>query len=633
MVRFRRHRATGDQQTGFRHEEDPWSRRVGQLRADVLGAERHPSQCDRDRQHHRQDAERRARRRRHYLVKEGGTQKGSVTTNAQGLATFACNFNDNNANEHNLAFELQPPTGSKIMAASTRLPVIGGSVQKLDMTAVEDLQGPAIANLVLKQIGAHNIDATFSLNDATATSSLAYEDPKGRAGATDWNSGSGNQTDPTSFHHIILQGNNLDPGRYKIKVKAKDARGNITEGPFVEFTLFGESLWNLHATNVGQNSALLRWNRFPAANEASFNKFGKYVLKVGNQTPIEITNADTTSCAVQNLSANTTYNASIHVVMAGSSGYLTVPGTASFQTLSSPPVISNLTVQPSVSPMKENIQVRATLADADTNVKKATLTLVDPNTKKDLTSKTYNANNVAFEHSFKLDEPGEYTLVLAAADEAGETAAEQKITVLETEKPKISLTKVPSTSNVGDTVAATVRIANIESLKGDLECHVNWGDGTDETVPLKGKEKLALAQKPSQRATRLTCRMPTRTTGPSPSSSAPTSPSRRPGSPRTRSRRTSQSSLWPRPPAWPNRLRTTRSRSTSRPSKARIRSRPGPSTSATAPKRAARAGRQGHHARLSAERRVRDHVQRDRFEEQCGQQNHVSEDSQRCPAR
>jgi len=426
------------------------------------------------------------------LVKEGGTQKGSISTNAQGLATFACNFNDNNANEHNLTFELQPPTGSKIMAVATRLPVIGGSVQKLDLTAVEDTQGPQVSNFAVKQIGAHNICATFSLNDRTATSSLAYEDPKGRTGATDWSSGSGNQTDPTSFHQAILQGNSIDPGRYKIQVKAKDARGNITEGPFVEFTLFGESLWNLHATNVRQNSAVLRWNRFPAANEASFNKFGKYVLKVGNQTPIEITNADTTSYTVQNLSANTTYNASIHVVMAGSSGYLTVPGTASFQTRSSPPAVSNLTVQPSVSPMKEDIQVTATIADADTNVKKATLTLVDPKAKKDLASKTYNANNVAFEHSFKLDQPGDYTLVLAAADEAGETAAEQKITVLETEKPKISLAKVPSTSNVGDTITATVRITNIENLKGDLECRVNWGDGTDETVPVKGKDKLAL---------------------------------------------------------------------------------------------------------------------------------------------
>ncbi len=430
------------------------------------------------------------------VIKEGTSQKGSVTTNAQGKATFTHNFNDNNANAHLLTVSVVPSTTSPILPTSTQVSVIGGEQRKLEINCPEDTLGPAITDISITQIANRNISVAFLLDDETATSCLEYKTPAGQTKTTSWSTGSSVVGSGRSSHWVIVQGNDVLPGAYEIKVKAKDRLGNVSETGYTPFNLFGGAAWNLNVVSVDRTSAVLSWERFPQANENPTAKFGKYVLTVGNLTPVEITSVTTTRYTVRNLTPNTTYAVTLHAGFTGRPGYLAAPTTVNLTTTSSPPVVGGFAVTPATAATNQDIQATATINDPDSNIKTAYLILADGNTKQELSKQTFNAQTVSFSHTFKVAEAGQYKLVLEAADEAGTGTAEKTLTVVAIEKPVIRFETSTIKALVGEEFNVVVLLSNADKLQGKIGCTLDWGDGQkSEIAAAEGAFKASHAYK------------------------------------------------------------------------------------------------------------------------------------------
>jgi len=408
------------------------------------------------------------------VIKEGSAQRGTLTTNSQGKATFTHNFNDNNANRHNLTVAVQPPASTNILPATTNVSIIGGAQRNLEINCLQDTQGPIISDVTFTQINVGHIQVSIRLNDETATSSLEYKMPAGQTKTTD---GVPTVVGGVHYHYFNIQENTTNLGVYKIKVRAEDSFGNETETDFTDFTLFGGSLWNLKADSVTRNSAVLSWNKYPYSQG-----FGKYLLTtiaggIGNKNSLTITNINTTSYTVRNLTPNTTYIARIFAKPASGSGYLATFESINFKTQSSPPVINNFGITPAKPALNQQIQVAAQVTDPDTNIKEVVLMLEDPD-KKDVfkVGKTYSTQNVQLSHTFTPSKSGRYVLSLQAWDENSHTTTDKKFDVLAVEVPEIKFESIAKKCNLGRDCEAVIEVTNSEKVQGQFSCDIDWGD-------------------------------------------------------------------------------------------------------------------------------------------------------------
>jgi hypothetical protein len=236
------------------------------------------------------------------------------------------------------------------------------------------------------------------------------------------------------------------------------------------------------------NSATLNWTKYPYPKD-----FGKYVITVNSQTPIEVTDINKTSYILSNLVANTAYQVSITAKPKTGTFKLAYPMSVSFGTQSRPPVINSLTVTPETAATGQQVQVTAQVTDLDTNIKKVELTLISEKDKKNLSTQNYDSNNVTFTHTFQTTAAGEYTLYLTASDESSTAHAEKKITIIALEKPNIAFSTAPVNCQMKQDCTGVIKVTNKAKIDSAIVCDVNWGDGNKETAEIgpttAGKKK------------------------------------------------------------------------------------------------------------------------------------------------
>ncbi|MFA5424994.1 MAG: carboxypeptidase regulatory-like domain-containing protein, partial [Phycisphaerae bacterium] len=169
------------------------------------------------------------------IIKEGNTKLGAtLKTNAQGKVTFSNNFNDNNANYHNLTIQIQPAAGSGIAGVTTEMPIVGGSEQSLEINCPQDTQGPMITNLVIIQHSETQALVSFDSSE-DGTYKVIYKEP-------------GSNTErSTSLLSLAIADNkyiggqtlNFDKtGTYKVKVKVTDRNGNETQTDWTDLVFY-----------------------------------------------------------------------------------------------------------------------------------------------------------------------------------------------------------------------------------------------------------------------------------------------------------------------------------------------------------------------------------------------------------
>jgi hypothetical protein len=284
------------------------------------------------------------------VIKEGNTQLASLSTNAQGKAVFTHNFNDNNANSHNLMIIATPAQASVLKPNSITVAIIGGSTQDAEIMCLKTPPAPAfsISNQIFSQPpNSAAINAVFDTSTAISEACLAYQPPTNVLKNTPWLTAAPVQTG-TNRYQLSISEPNMPGGLYKIKIKVKNASGAQTETGYSEFNFT---------------------RPVPAA-----------------------------------------------------------------------PKISNFKVSPETAEAGKNITVTAVLSDADSQLKKATLKLVNGETKieKVLTTKNYAANNAQFSHTFSVTaaDVGNRIILLEVSDEGRTTEQDYKITVVAPKEEK-----------------------------------------------------------------------------------------------------------------------------------------------------------------------------------------------------
>jgi len=431
-------------------------------------------------------------------IREGDTQRGTFTTNAQGKGAFSCNFNDNNAGVHTLTVAVQPGASSKVLATSMDVTVIGGERRSVEINCPEDTQGPVVGAPLITRPNSANLQVAVNTSEE-AVWSVEYTDPKGARQNTAWTTAyarSGSVSVPLR----------AGAGVYRLKVRAKDRLNNSSESSEAEYQCFGADQWNLKVAAVDKSTATVTWSKYPTANE-----FKSYKLSIVELHPV-----------TGGLMSNTTRNVSLADLNAGSHkfdglrpgmGYevrifaevtVTTLGTGwaavHLTTKSAPPQIRNVRLTPTVAGLGQTIRLTATVTETDSNVKNIEVLCKDEREKKTIYTQSFGlAVAVPLDYSFSVDKPGRYAIAVVASDETSATEAEAKLTVLAVEQPKIALAALPRSSYIaGETVGMVVSLLNGGKIGGVLGCDVDWGDGQRQRINLgeaAGKEQEGIESK------------------------------------------------------------------------------------------------------------------------------------------
>jgi len=422
-------------------------------------------------------------------VKEGAETLGTVYTDYGSGAIFSHYFPDDNI--HNLDLIVTPPVADRNLQSATGSATLSRNGQNTTTIVCQrDTRVPQIAGLRIKQLRARLLKAIFD----TGEESLVSIDFKGPAGSIiniPWN------TTYATHAEIDLPLGTIGPGVVQVKAIAKDRGGNQIDSGFVDFNLFGGAGWNFIANGITTNSTRLSWAGFPSSDS-----FGKYVLKVKNltsqqETIEEITSVGTKFKQLTGLSAGTSYEATISA-KASDGNDLADAQTITFSTRSLPPQIQQFLVTPKSVALSENVQVSATIVDADTKIKNIRLLELDKGKMKVLADQAYDDSSVNFIKTIKFIQAGNKKLILEAKDENKTPATQSEmVLVLDTAKPVIAFDRKAARAFLNSRFSPVVNVQNMDSLSGDIDGHISWGDGGSDDFDLgQGKKKAGVAVKP-----------------------------------------------------------------------------------------------------------------------------------------
>jgi len=258
------------------------------------------------------------------VIKEGQTTIGTLTTDLMGKASKEGTFNDDN--EHIFTIEVTPPESStaNIMPAQDFVSITSASVRDITITCPADKTGPVPSEINISQAGQRAIQLRWKVDDENAKSCLEYQKPDGNISTTAWKAGLSSAGSGLSEHAATIQGSSLKAGNYKIKIKTKDKWNNIGESPIREFNLFGEGLWDFKVEQSG-STVTFTWKKYPYAD-----RFARYTITIPTQTPIEITNIDTTSYRLDNYTSKVARQASL-TAKASDNTILAIPASVTLQ--------------------------------------------------------------------------------------------------------------------------------------------------------------------------------------------------------------------------------------------------------------------------------------------------------------
>ncbi len=396
-------------------------------------------------------------------IKQANTLLGTLTTNSQGKTVFTTNFDDNN--EHNLTVVTSP--SANIFGAQQSVSVPAGDTMEVEIFCDSDTTGPAVTIVSLTQSG-QNLNFNINLSEQGKTS-IEYIKPDGQSQSSGWSS-----QFATSRQGIL--GIFDAPGEYKVKIKAMDLWGNISETDYQ--TLSYQVAFNASIGSITQNSAVLTWTPYP-----DNSGFKNYAIKMQNKPVAEISNRNTSTYTLTSgITPNKNYTVNLQVKSDGGDGSL-AEKTLQFQSLSLPPQITSFTISPQVKGTNQSISISAQITDPDTNIGSIELALgeqggnvkliiqkiVDPKVKEYSISKGEG-----------YDVPGDYEIILSVWGEQGQKVVESKgYTIVNNYAPEIRKLTFPSKVYAGDENTYEFKLATA-SLLANATYHIDWGDGSVE---------------------------------------------------------------------------------------------------------------------------------------------------------
>jgi len=417
-------------------------------------------------------------------VNEGTTQRGqNLTTNAQGKAVFSYNFADNNANSHNLKIEVVPPTGTKIIPTNATVAIMGGQQQNVEISCPEDTQGPVISNLTVTQTAVRTIHVTFNTSEESVACVQFSLPPQTSLSQAKWTTAYSK-----SYAGDIQAG---EAGVYRIIGRAKDRLGNQTDSNTVDFTYTVGQLCNPKLGTVTKNSATVAWNKYPYTSD-----FKSYQVMLYGGAPgtnfvtgtaladVPISAIATTTHTFTNLVPGTFYEIRIRV----QTGVIGAFEKVSFTTPSAPPQITNISLNPAIAGLGQNIKIAANIADTDSTIRSVSVYAIGLDDKKIALSESgpiqYNFSKpMPIDRVIAINAAGEYKVYLVVKDETNLREEPLRLQVLNVEQPKLAFVKSPAASCIaGEDVTFVAGLSNAGKTSEELSCMVNWGDGITEKL-------------------------------------------------------------------------------------------------------------------------------------------------------
>ena len=306
-------------------------------------------------------------------IKKGTQTLGFAPTDSQGKASIAITFTS--ANEQTFSVTATPPsslTGAAPATETVNLATEGRqSVYPVFIVAPPDTQAPVIRNLVLRQLDNKKIIAYFTVNEVSQYFAEVIPPNVQQPITFGW---AGIPDNGTAANGVLVYNNRQGAagGTYKVKIKTKDNAGNVSESPMQDFAFVDVAYFNLRAESIAGNSAVLKWNKYPRAEE-----FAKYVIVKASQPTATtgqviatITDVNTVSYSLNNLAQNTAHR---YVLMTynSSNNLLGEKAIADFRTSKTMPVIRGFEPNPPKQEVNKNITVAAQISDPDSQVKKS----------------------------------------------------------------------------------------------------------------------------------------------------------------------------------------------------------------------------------------------------------------------
>jgi hypothetical protein len=420
------------------------------------------------------------------LKNPSGTLLKSGKTNSSGVVNLQHSFTSvPPAGVYSV--EIQPPAGSKIISSVEYIGVEPGLSYTYQFRCVADLIPPVISDISLRQESG-NIIAGFSSSEP-GKYMAEITTPSNQSTTVPW-------TDfpsvTTTVSNKVIVSNGVS-GIYKIRIKVKDAYDNEWASDLAELNFFNASSLELKAENITTNSAVLYWSQYPNAGD-----FGKYVIyKSGGSTattgtPVtEIRNISSVRYLLTSLTSNTQYYYILKVFNRSGqeTGSSKNPARVSFKTISSPPVISNLTVSPEEAGLNEPVRITASINDNDTKIASVIVIIEYGQNKNEILNVRPNTANYQVNTTYTPPSSNEYTAVVTAADESGEVAGQAGFMASGILKPLINFDKVPATIVEGSEMEGAVLFSNLNEIKPKKAiCTITFGDGNETVNTYSGQE-------------------------------------------------------------------------------------------------------------------------------------------------
>ena len=423
-------------------------------------------------------------------------EMGTATTDAQGNAAITLN-RATIPTVTPLDIEVTPPQGSKAIAKTFSGNSYNlGQPTTIDLNCEVDVSGPVITSFTRTQYGQNGIQVSFTTNEPVVYA-LEIKKPDNQILSANYPASYTPEQMATSVSGITFTVVG-DSGIYKVRLKVKDAQGNETDSGYLDFAIFNDSSWGFKIKSMAVNSAVLIWNKFPRLAE-----FSKYqILKDGNIIGT-LTDIDTTEYSVTGLNANTSYTYALRCI---NKGNVAIGSGASFTfvTGSLRPEIKQFLVTPKSAALSEDLLVSAAITDTDSNIKNIRLLESEGTKPKVLLDEAHDEASINFSKTIKFDQPGIKKIVLEAKDEGKvPTVKIETVVILDTAKPKILLERPKAGVFLNLGFSPAISVNNVNSLRGDIYGHIDWGDGVREDFDLGvGAKKAGATAKADKSAKR-----------------------------------------------------------------------------------------------------------------------------------
>ncbi len=374
-------------------------------------------------------------------------------TNSEGIARTIFTFTANETLER--LVKVTPHATTPFLPGETTMTLVPGGDNPTVEVYCDAKPFPEITAFAASQKN-DRIRVRINLAEQ-ARAGLEYVTPAGQTLTID-----PSQTFATS-HTLEITG--CASGTYRVRGWLYDTFGRPFYSGWQEVRYWSAADWNLQASNLQTTDATLTWSKYdgPAG-------FKGYVLTVGGQQPLTITNQGSLTRGVNNLTPNQPTTVGIYAKDADGDA-MTETAQVTFTTTNQPPTIGDVSLAPNTVAVGQQALFQATISDPDGKLARILVTDLDHNVVYD---KKGGGSSTTIKVKIVPDKPGDVTYLIRAEDEYDATQVGETLHVVRIATPEFKSSGLPDQAEILREWKGSFKLLNAEQLSGFLTLSVTW---------------------------------------------------------------------------------------------------------------------------------------------------------------